>query len=205
MSKINRIVRFFGQRPQVQERLTRQILVALQTLLETDNVAVSIDAVHYCVKSRGVMMPIPDQYYSAGRLLPGKYPYPCRIPESLIAAVPVQLDRAATADFAEHLSSGFPERMVLFDCETTGRKAAYHRIIEVALLVIEQGKLVEQWHTPVQPHAHIPPEIQQLTGITPGLLSDAPDFADVAEVLQERLQDRVLVAHYARFDHGFSA
>mgnify|MGYP000719420146 CR=1 FL=1 len=55
LSKINRIVRFFGRRPQVQERLTRQILVALQTLLETDNVAVSIDAVHYCVKSRGVM------------------------------------------------------------------------------------------------------------------------------------------------------
>ena len=55
LSKINRIVRFFAQRPQVQERLTRQILVALQTLLDTDNVAVSIDAVHYCVKSRGVM------------------------------------------------------------------------------------------------------------------------------------------------------
>lgn len=55
LSKINRIVRFFGQRPQVQERLTRQILIALQTLLETDDVAVSIDAVHYCVKSRGIM------------------------------------------------------------------------------------------------------------------------------------------------------
>ncbi len=55
LSKINRIVRFFAQRPQVQERLTQQILVALQTLTETDNVAVSIDATHYCVKSRGVM------------------------------------------------------------------------------------------------------------------------------------------------------
>lgn len=55
LSKINRIVRFFAQRPQVQERLTRQILVALQALLGTDDVAVSIDATHYCVKSRGVM------------------------------------------------------------------------------------------------------------------------------------------------------
>jgi GTP cyclohydrolase I len=54
LSKINRIVRFFGQRPQVQERLTRQILVALQELLGTEDVAVSIDATHYCVKSRGV-------------------------------------------------------------------------------------------------------------------------------------------------------
>lgn len=55
LSKINRIVRFFAQRPQVQERLTQQILVALQTLLETEDVAVFIDATHYCVKARGVM------------------------------------------------------------------------------------------------------------------------------------------------------
>ncbi|MDX1696162.1 MAG: GTP cyclohydrolase I FolE [Ketobacteraceae bacterium] len=55
LSKINRIVRFFAQRPQVQERLTQQVLVALQALLETENVAVTIDATHYCVKSRGVM------------------------------------------------------------------------------------------------------------------------------------------------------
>ena len=54
LSKINRIVQFFSQRPQVQERLTQQILVALQTLLGTVNVAVSIDATHYCVKARGV-------------------------------------------------------------------------------------------------------------------------------------------------------
>mgnify|MGYP001163946325 CR=1 FL=1 len=55
LSKINRIVQYFAQRPQVQERLTQQILVALQTLLETDDVAVTIEATHYCVKSRGVM------------------------------------------------------------------------------------------------------------------------------------------------------
>ena len=55
LSKINRIVRFFAQRPQVQERLTQQILIAIQTLTETQNVAVTIDATHYCVKSRGVM------------------------------------------------------------------------------------------------------------------------------------------------------
>lgn len=55
LSKINRIVRFFAQRPQVQERLTQQVLVALQTLLETDDVAITINATHYCVKARGVM------------------------------------------------------------------------------------------------------------------------------------------------------
>ena len=55
LSKINRVVRFFAQRPQVQERLNEQILVALQTLLETDDVAVTIQATHFCVKARGVM------------------------------------------------------------------------------------------------------------------------------------------------------
>ncbi len=55
LSKLNRILAFFARRPQVQERLNRQVLVALQTLLDTEDVAVAIDATHYCVKSRGVM------------------------------------------------------------------------------------------------------------------------------------------------------
>lgn len=54
LSKINRIVEYFSKRPQIQERLTEQIYHALQFILETDNVAVMIDAQHYCVKSRGV-------------------------------------------------------------------------------------------------------------------------------------------------------
>jgi len=55
LSKINRIVTFFARRPQIQERLTEQVLVALQTLLGTEDVAVSMTAAHFCVKARGVM------------------------------------------------------------------------------------------------------------------------------------------------------
>ena len=54
LSKINRLVAFFAQRPQIQERLTEQVLLALQTLLETEDVAVSVTATHFCVKARGV-------------------------------------------------------------------------------------------------------------------------------------------------------
>ncbi|CAI8215943.1 MAG: GTP cyclohydrolase 1 [Glaciecola sp. HTCC2999] len=54
LSKINRLVAFFAQRPQVQERLTQQIMVALQALTGTQDVAVSINATHYCVKARGI-------------------------------------------------------------------------------------------------------------------------------------------------------
>ena len=54
LSKINRIVEYFSKRPQIQERLTEQIFHALQFILETEDVAVMIDAKHYCVASRGV-------------------------------------------------------------------------------------------------------------------------------------------------------
>ena len=54
LSKINRIARFFSRRPQVQERLTKQIADCLCHVLETDDVAVYISAKHYCVIQRGV-------------------------------------------------------------------------------------------------------------------------------------------------------
>lgn len=54
LSKINRLVDFFAQRPQVQERLTQQVMVAIQALTGTQDVAVTINATHYCVKARGI-------------------------------------------------------------------------------------------------------------------------------------------------------
>ena len=54
LSKINRVVEYFSKRPQIHERLTEQVYYALQYILDTDNIAVVIDAQHYCVKSRGV-------------------------------------------------------------------------------------------------------------------------------------------------------
>ena len=54
LSKLNRVVEYFAKRPQIQERLTEQVYYALQYILDTDNIAVVVDAQHYCVKSRGV-------------------------------------------------------------------------------------------------------------------------------------------------------
>ena len=54
LSKINRIVRYFAQRPQVQERLTVQIANEIKQILKTEDVAVVIEADHLCVASRGV-------------------------------------------------------------------------------------------------------------------------------------------------------
>jgi len=54
LSKMNRIVDYFARRPQVQERLTIQVVKALQKILKTDDVACVIDAKHMCVNSRGI-------------------------------------------------------------------------------------------------------------------------------------------------------
>lgn len=54
LSKINRIVQYFARRPQVQERLTKQVADCLQYVLETEHVAVHMNAKHYCVIARGV-------------------------------------------------------------------------------------------------------------------------------------------------------
>lgn len=54
LSKINRIVKYFSKRPQVQERLTEQIAQELKRVLQTEDVAVIIDAEHMCVATRGV-------------------------------------------------------------------------------------------------------------------------------------------------------
>ncbi len=54
LSKLNRIVQYFAKRPQVQERLTNQIALELQSVLETEDIAVIIDAKHLCVSSRGI-------------------------------------------------------------------------------------------------------------------------------------------------------
>lgn len=54
LSKINRLVDHYAKRPQVQERLTRQIAEALKDILDTEDVAVVIEAKHLCVSSRGI-------------------------------------------------------------------------------------------------------------------------------------------------------
>ena len=54
LSKLNRIVQYFAKRPQVQERLTNQIANELKNILETEDIAVIIDAKHLCVSSRGI-------------------------------------------------------------------------------------------------------------------------------------------------------
>ena len=101
------------------------------------------------------------------------------------------------------LSEGMPDKLVLIDCETTGGKPTYHRIIEIGLIVVENGEITDTWESIINPEQHLPPNIQQLTGIAPNDLRHAPRFKDIADVLLSKLNGRVFTAHNARFDYGF--
>jgi DNA polymerase III subunit epsilon len=92
---------------------------------------------------------------------------------------------------------------VVLDLETTGGNAVHDRVTEIAAVRVEGGKEVARWSTLVNPGVRIPPFIQSLTGITDAMVGDAPAFAEVAKPLLAILDGAVLVAHNARFDHGF--
>ena len=86
------------------------------------------------------------------------------------------------------LSDGFPDKMVILDCETTGGRAKYHRIIEIGLVVIEHGRLIETWQSFINPETIVPSFIQKLTGIKPIMLNNAPNFSEIADILHEKLK-----------------
>jgi DNA polymerase-3 subunit epsilon len=91
----------------------------------------------------------------------------------------------------------------MLDLETTGGNAVHDRITEIAAVRVEDGVETARWSTLVNPGVHIPPFIQQLTGISDAMVSKAPAFEEVAQTLLDMLDGAVLVAHNVRFDHGF--
>lgn len=95
------------------------------------------------------------------------------------------------------------DRIAVIDLETTGTAATADGITEIGIVRIENGAVVEEWSTLVNPETSIPPEIQALTGITDAMVRDAPTFAEVADEVLARLEGHLFVAHNARFDYGF--
>lgn len=95
------------------------------------------------------------------------------------------------------------QRLACLDVETTGARPTHDRITEVGIVLVDDGAIVERWSTLVNPQQSIPEYIQVLTGITNDMVADAPSFERVAPEIAARLAGRVMVAHNARFDHGF--
>ncbi len=91
----------------------------------------------------------------------------------------------------------------LLDTETTGISGKRDEIIDIAIIKIKDGKIIDQYETLVRPNARISSFIQNYTGITNDMVLDAPRFHEVADNVQEFLSDGVLVAHNVGFDFSF--
>ena len=92
---------------------------------------------------------------------------------------------------------------VVFDIETTGLKARFHELIEVAGVKVSGGKIVERFSEFVKPKTPISPHITELTRITNEMVSGADNAENVLKRFVEFAKGCVLVAHNANFDVGF--
>jgi len=97
----------------------------------------------------------------------------------------------------------FEYPVVFVDIETTGGSYRNSRVLEVAAIRFEGGKIVKEFSTLLDPGTRIPPMITSLTGITESDIVGAPTFEDVADELLEILEGAVFVAHNVRFDYSF--
>ena len=97
-------------------------------------------------------------------------------------------------------------RLAFVDVETTGGSPARERVTEIGVVRVDFGDddvRVDEWSTLVNPGVPIPAEIQWLTGITNEMVRAAPPFAEIAQLVFDRLEGAIFVAHNARFDYGF--
>lgn len=97
----------------------------------------------------------------------------------------------------------FETDYVVFDLETTGAKCPPCRITEIGAYRVENGKIIDEFQTLVNPETPIPIFITQLTGISDEMVMNAPKFSEVATDFLDFIGDSVLVAHNASFDIRF--
>jgi DNA polymerase-3 subunit epsilon len=101
-------------------------------------------------------------------------------------------------------SSSLLERPLVFvDIETNGLSHIRGRVIEVAAIRVEQGKIVKKFNSLVDPETELPQFITRLTGIDSNDLQGAPTFIQIADELRDVMEGAVFVAHNVRFDYSF--
>ena len=94
-------------------------------------------------------------------------------------------------------------RVACVDLETTGGAAGFQRVIEVGVVLLDDGRVVDEWSSLLNPGCRIPRAITAITGIDDAMVADAPRFSDLAAEILRRLDGRLFVAHNAGFDYGF--
>ncbi|PSL28415.1 3'-5' exonuclease [Dyadobacter jiangsuensis] len=90
----------------------------------------------------------------------------------------------------------------IVDIETTGGGGT-SRITEIAVFRHDGTRIVDFFHSLINPEMYIPPFITRLTGIDNEMVKDAPTFYDVQDAVRAMTRDAWFVAHNAKFDYGF--
>ena len=97
----------------------------------------------------------------------------------------------------------FDQPITFVDIETTGGSPRNSRVLEVAALRYEDGQIVQEFSTLIQPDTYVPRFISNITGITDADVRDAPRFADIAAELHDILDGAIFAAHNVNFDYSF--
>ena len=95
-------------------------------------------------------------------------------------------------------------KYAVVDLEATSARSNA-KIIQVGIVIIENGQIVQTYETDVNPHEKLDPHIRQLTGLTDKRLRKAPDFSQVAREIYELIEDAIFVAHNVKFDANLLA
>ncbi len=97
-------------------------------------------------------------------------------------------------------------RLALVDIETSGWNRVYARVIEIGIVVVEDGQIIDTYETliqPVRPVGRLPAGITALTGITEADLVGKPSFGEIADEIAARLEGALFIAHNVSFDYSF--
>lgn len=94
-------------------------------------------------------------------------------------------------------------KYAIVDVETTGTSYKNGKITEIAILIHDGKKVIDEFSSLINPEQRIPYRIQQLTGINDRMVENAPKFFEVAKQIVEITEDCILVAHNASFDYNF--
>jgi len=99
---------------------------------------------------------------------------------------------------------GFVDKVFsVVDVETTGSMAANERITEFAAYKVQNGRIVDEYTTLINPGRHIPNFIRNMTGISNEMVYNAPSFKDVALDIYNFLEGTIFTAHNSHFDYSF--
>lgn len=94
-------------------------------------------------------------------------------------------------------------KYAVIDLETTGGIPKRDKITEIAIIIFDGEKIVDEYQTLIDPQRSIPPNITRITGITNEMVEDAPKFYEVAKKVIELTEGAIFVAHNVRFDYQF--